>query len=78
MFTGCEHVQHNGRAVQFDSNKTRVESAYGFSAGSYHMMNCSQILLSISTCAADQRASRSSAATNLTKYCRPSCPSIRP
>jgi len=29
-----------GRAVQVDSIKTRVESAYGFSACNYNIMNC--------------------------------------
>jgi hypothetical protein len=43
---------HLGRLVQVASSKTRVESAYGFSACYYAIMNCLHRLLSISTCVA--------------------------
>jgi hypothetical protein len=41
-----------GRAVQVDSINTSVESAYGFSACNWSIINCFQRLLSVSTCAA--------------------------
>jgi len=43
---------YHGRAVQVDGINTRVESACGFSARNYNIINCFQTLLSISTCAA--------------------------
>jgi hypothetical protein len=39
-------------AVLVDSIRTRVESAYGFSASHYNVMNRFQTLLANSTCAA--------------------------
>ena len=44
--------------MQVDSIKTRVESAYGFSACIYDMKNRFQRLLSISTFAATPRPTR--------------------
>jgi hypothetical protein len=47
-------VEH-GKAVQVDGIKPRVESAYGFSALNWNIINCFQRLLSVSTCAATTR-----------------------
>jgi hypothetical protein len=48
----ADEVPPLGGAVQDDSMKPRVESAYGFSTRSCNMMDRFQTLLSISTCAA--------------------------
>jgi hypothetical protein len=48
-------VGTTGRAVQDDSIKTRVGSAYKLSARNYNIINCFQRLLSSSTCAATNR-----------------------
>jgi len=52
---GVTWNKSHGRAVHVDTIKTHVESASGFSASSYNMMNSFQTLLSISTCATAPR-----------------------
>jgi hypothetical protein len=46
---GRWHRRWQGGAEQVDMIKIRDESASGFSAGKYNMMNCSHYVISIST-----------------------------
>ena len=58
-------ARHQGGAVQVDSIKTRVESACDFSALNWNIINCFQVLLLISTCAATARVRQERADVNL-------------